>query len=92
MIKNFIFFLLIISKVIYSSLYGQFIPGSFEFEGRIRNYEVHLPQNFQSDFPLVIVLHGYTEDIASIKALTEMHLVTDTSQMLTVYPKSWGIS
>jgi len=35
------------------------IPGSFEFEGHVRNYEVFLPQNFQPDSPLIIILHGY---------------------------------
>ena len=42
---------------------AQLQTGSFEFEGRARNYEVYLPQNFQSNMPVVISLHVYTETI-----------------------------
>lgn len=68
--------------------------GSFEFEGRTRNYEVYLPQSFQSNMPVVISLHGYTETIQWYKNYTLLHEFADTSGFITVYPaaigKSWN--
>jgi len=68
------------------------IPGSFEFEGHVRNYEVFLPQNFQPDSPLIIILHGYLGTLHIIKSSTELHLITDTTSTIAVYPKSASIS
>ena len=73
---------------------AQLQTGSFEFEGRTRNYEVYLPQNFQSNMPVVISLHGYTETIQWYKGYTLLHEFADTSGFITVYPaaidKSWN--
>ena len=66
--------------------------GSFEFEGRTRNYEVFLPQNFQLNMPVVFVLHGYTESISTVKSRTKMHEAADTTGFITVYPQSASIS
>ena len=73
---------------------AQMQAGSFEFEGRIRDYEVYLPQNFEANMPLIISLHGYTETIAWYKAYTLLHETGDTARFITVYPapidKSWN--
>ena len=41
--------------------------GSFEFGGHTRDYLVYLPQNYQPNMPVVIGLHGYTENANFIK-------------------------
>lgn len=51
-------FIILIFLLSISMSYAQMQTGSFEFEGRTRNYEVYLPQNFQSNMPVVISLHG----------------------------------
>ena len=74
--------------------FAQSQTGSFEFDGRTRNYEVYLPQNFQSNLPAIISLHGYTETIAWYKDYTRLHEVADTMGFIVVYPaaidKSWN--
>jgi len=79
--------LLLLQKISYAQ-----IPGSFEFEGRTRIYEVFLPQNFQPNMPVVFTLHGYTESISSMKSMSKMHEAADTTGFVTVYPQSASIS
>lgn len=78
----------------FTESYTQDETGNFEFDGRTRNYEVYLPQNFQPNMPLVISLHGYTETIEWYKTYTLMHETADTTGFITVYPaaidKSWN--
>ena len=78
----------------FSTLNAQLQTGSFVFEGRTRNYEVYLPQNFQSNMPVVISLHGYTETIQWYKDYTLLHEFADTAGFITVYPaaidRSWN--
>jgi len=69
-----------------STLYSQVQTGSFKFEGRGRNYEVYLPQNFKPNMPVVISLHGYTESIEWYKTYTLLHEIADTAGFITVYP------
>lgn len=87
-------FIILIFLLSISMSYAQMQTGSFEFEGRTRNYEVYLPQNFQSNMPVVISLHGYTETIQWYKNYTLLHEFADTSGFITVYPaaidKSWN--
>jgi len=63
------------------------IPGSFEFDGHVRIYEVYLPQNFEPNMPLVISIHGRWEDIQWYKDYTEMHTVADTMGFVLVFPQ-----
>ena len=72
-------------------LYAQGEPGSFEFEGRYRYYEVFLPQNPQPSMPVVITLHGYLDSIELIKT-SNMHEVGDTTGFITVYPHSASVA
>ena len=75
-------------------LFAQSQNGSFEFEGRTRNYEVCLPQNYQSNMPVVLALHGYTETVQWFKDYIRMHELGDTTGFITVYPapidESWN--
>lgn len=68
-------------------LLAQDYSGSFEFEGRTRNYEVYLPENFQPNMPLVFAMHGYTENIQFIKDYTLLHEYADTAGFVVVYPE-----
>jgi len=69
---------------------------SFIFDGEWREYQVYLPQNFESNMPLVIAIHGINEDIAWFKDYTRLHEVADTAGFIIVYPQglieSWNVS
>jgi polyhydroxybutyrate depolymerase len=69
---------------------GQTETGRFTFEDRERNYEVYLPQNFQSNMPVVFALHGGTEAISWFKNYTLFNEVSDTSRFIIVYPCGIG--
>lgn len=88
-------FIILIFLLSISMSYAQMQTGSFEFEGRARKYEVYLPQNFQSNMPLVIALHGWSETIYWFKNYTLLHQFADTSGFIVVYPeginRSWNI-
>jgi N-acetylneuraminic acid mutarotase len=68
--------------------------GSFEYEGRTRNYEVYLPYNYHTNMPVVFALHGYTETVQWFKDYTQLHKLGNTTGFITVYPaaigKSWN--
>jgi len=74
--------------------YAQYETDSFKFDGHIRNYEVHLPQNFQANMPLVIGLHGWSESIDWFKTYTVLHQFADTAGFIVVFPegtdRSWN--
>jgi poly(3-hydroxybutyrate) depolymerase/N-acetylneuraminic acid mutarotase len=74
------------------SVYTQDATGSFEFDGHTREYEVYFPQNFESNMPLVIALHGIYETVKWFKDYTHLHEVADTSGFIIVYPKGLGQS
>jgi len=64
--------------------------GSFEFEGRTRDYIVSVPNNFRdtTNFPLVIYLHCYGWTAQQGMDYTLMNLVADTSGFIVVYPNA----
>jgi len=66
--------------------------GSFEFDGHERKYEVYLPQDFQAKMPLIVSIHGITENVYWYKTYTEMHEVADTLGYVIVYPQGIGNS
>ncbi len=74
---------------------AQVIPDSFDFDGTTRIFEVHLPQNFQADMPLVIALPGWSESINWFKVFTMLHQFADTAGFIVVYAEgtdlSWNI-
>jgi len=71
------------------------IAGSFKFDGHLRNYEVFLPQDFQPEMPMVLVLHGHPHTIEDIKTETLMHEIADTCGFVVVYAQGvdqcWNI-
>ena len=68
---------------------------SFMYEGRIRSYEVNLPQNFEADMPVIISLHGWSESLTFYREFTALHEFGDTAGFLVVYPigvsRTWNI-
>ena len=70
--------------------HAQTQTGSFEFEGRTRDYIVSLPDNFRdtTNFPLVIYLHGYDWTAEIEIDYTLMNLVADTSGFIVVFPNA----
>jgi polyhydroxybutyrate depolymerase len=77
--------LIIICTAVSTSI-AQFQSGSFEFDGVTREYQVFLPQDFQSDMPVVLNLHGYNVGIINQKNYTFMHEFADTSGFIIVFP------
>ncbi len=71
---------------------AQVIPDSLDIDGTTRIYEVHLPQNFKDDMPLVIALPGYSEDIDEFKAYTRLHQFANTSGFIVVYAEGTNLS
>ena len=80
---SFLLALLIIMQV---NSYAQIEEGSFEFEGKIRNYAVFLPQNFEPNMPVVITLHGWNETLEWCMNYIDMNSVADTMGFVVVYP------
>jgi polyhydroxybutyrate depolymerase len=90
-----LFVVILLSLFSMAEVYAQNpILGSFEFEERNRNYEIYLPQDFESNMPLIISLHGYTETISWYKTYTILHEVANTAGFIIVYPaaidNSWN--
>ena len=75
----------------WTNLNGPDYTGRFEFEGYDRKYEVYLPQNFQSNMPLVISIHGRWETIDWYKDYTVMHEYADTMGYVLVYPQGTNV-
>jgi polyhydroxybutyrate depolymerase len=91
-----IFVLLILLFFSKSILHAEIQNGSFDFDGRLRNYMVYLPTNYIGtiNFPMVIHLHsgGWTaqQDMDYIK----LNQVADAYGFIVVYPsaidKAWN--
>lgn len=67
---------------------AQDFMGQYKFEGKLRNFRVYLPENFQDKMPVVFCLHGYKESLDFIEAFTSMHEAADSLGFVTVYPAS----
>jgi polyhydroxybutyrate depolymerase len=90
--RRIIFIFVILLFISQSFLHAQIQNGSLEFDGRLRNYMVYLPNNYtgSTNFPLVIHLHsgGWTaqQDMNYIK----LNQVADTCGFIVVYPSAIG--
>jgi len=62
---------------------------TLEFEDLIRLYKVYLPQGYyrESDFPVVINLHGADVDAQFQMDWTGMNALADTMDFIVVYPE-----
>jgi len=81
---------LILLFVSQSIVHAQIQRDSFEFEGRLRNYMVYLPNNYtgNTSFPLVIYLHSYGWTAQQGMNYTQLNQVADASDFIVVYPSA----
>ncbi len=72
-------------------LLAQVQPGSFMYDGVMRNYLVFLPQGYggELDFPVVINLHADTRSAQLHLEYTLMNSIADTAGFIVVYPDAY---
>lgn len=68
------------------------INGNFIFDGINRSWIVFLPVDFNSEetMPLMIVLHGHTQDAQEIMEFSDFNTIADTGKFVVVYPEGIG--
>lgn len=88
--KKLIIFLLL--SVIISGDSNLLINGNFIFDGINRSWIVYLPDDFTSKetLPLMIVLHGHTQNAAEIMQFSDFNTIADTGNFIVVYPEGVG--
>jgi len=60
---------------------------SFVHDGRNREYLLHIPVDLPRDAPLLVMLHGYTDDASALRAHTQMDAIADRYGFGVVYPR-----
>lgn len=73
-------------------------PGDYDFSTTItgveRHYKIHVPPSYDpaKPMPLVLLLHGHSQDGAEIARLTKMSKVADREGFIAVYPdaRTWA--
>ncbi|SHH43450.1 PHB depolymerase family esterase [Massilia sp. CF038] len=69
------------------SLPGQFIDGSYSNAAGSRDYKLYVPSTYTSaPMPLVVMLHGCTQDPDDFAKGTQMNLLAEELQCFVVYP------
>jgi polyhydroxybutyrate depolymerase len=88
----FVFVSLIVLAPIPFVSFAQVQTGSFVFEGRLRNYIVFLPQNYNGTdkLPVVFNIHGYTQNMTLQMNYSRMNSVADSAEFIVVYPNGAG--
>ena len=81
--------ILVIIFLIQFEANAQHYSGSFNFDGYTREYEVYLPQDYQSNMPMVVAIHGIYETIDWFKDYTKLNEVADTSGFI-VFPRDFS--
>lgn len=86
-LRTFIIFIFLFYT---STTYAQIKTGSFDFEGKHRNYMMFLPNNYTgtTNFPLVIYLHSYGWTAQQGMDYTLLNHVADTSNFVIAYPNA----
>ncbi len=74
-----------------ASAAGSWVDGSFSIGGLngSRNYKLWVPNGYsaQNSYPLVVLLHGCTQDAADYAAGTAFNSIADTEGILVLYPE-----
>lgn len=80
------------TKVLFSLLIlssfcrAEIITHEFVYDGLLRDYDVHLPQNYSMDMPLLIILPGYSETKDWFRQYSQVHDHADTSGYVLAIP------
>lgn len=66
--------------------------GSIVHNGITRNYIVYVPSAYQpgDSWPLVFVLHGFTQTASAIMGVSGFNAVADTGEFIVAYPNGVG--
>ncbi|MEL6638208.1 MAG: PHB depolymerase family esterase [Bacteroidota bacterium] len=69
--------------------YGNIPTGylSFEHDGLDRQYALHIPTKVSENAPLLISMHGYTDDAIRHRDYTELNEVADEYNFIVAYPR-----
>lgn len=66
---------------------GQFIEGSYTNKAGTRAYKLYVPKGYRGQaLPLVVMLHGCTQNPDDFAAGTRMNVIAEREQFLVVYP------
>jgi poly(hydroxyalkanoate) depolymerase family esterase len=66
---------------------GQFLSKSFTNDAGTRSYKVYIPSSYHGQaMPLMVMLHGCTQDPDDFAAGTRMNIIAEEKQCLVVYP------
>lgn len=67
---------------------AQFISGSYRNHAGTRNYKLYIPSSYHGQaMPLMVMLHGCTQDPDDFAAGTQMNAVAEEQQCFVVYPE-----
>ena len=72
----------------------QDIVSTFEHDGEVREFEVHLPPSYDANmtWPLVINMHGLGSNRVEQKFYSGFNVVADTGDFLVVYPQGLEVN
>src|SRR4051812_47094593 len=65
---------------------GDSLEQTWLFDGRVRSYELHVPEGLTEPAPLVIALHGRGDDGLGMEALTHFDDLADREGFIVAYP------
>lgn len=60
---------------------------TFEHDGRERQYLIHIPDSVAHNAPLLISMHGYTDDAHRHQRYSNLNSVADDNQFIVAYPR-----
>ena len=66
---------------------GKFVDGSFSNSAGTRSYKLYIPSSYSGQaMPLVVMLHGCTQDPDDFARGTQMNMLAEEMNCLVVYP------